>query len=81
MLLLTQVLSYFDNYLLASVILVALAITLIMLYISCYAWVFRVSPTYNIKKTPYPLPSDHICYKKTDSGKPGSSEASEGLLH
>merc|ERR1712210_417845 len=36
-----QVLSYFDNYLLASVILVALAITLIMLYISCYAWVFR----------------------------------------
>merc|ERR1719273_1939124 len=36
-----QVLSYFDNYLLASFILVAAAITLIMLYISCYAWVFR----------------------------------------
>ena len=52
MLLLTQVLSYFDNYLLASVILVALAITLIMLYISCYAWVFRVSPTCNTKKHP-----------------------------
>ena len=65
MLSLTQVLSYFDNYLLASVILVALAITLIMLYISCYAWVFRVSATYNTKK-PYPLPSDHICYKKTE---------------
>ena len=52
MLSLTQVLSYFDNYLLASVILVALAITLIMLYISCYAWVFRVSATCNTKKHP-----------------------------
>ena len=52
MLLLSQVLSYFDNYLLASVILVALAITLIMLYISCYAWVYRVSSTCNTKKHP-----------------------------
>merc|ERR1712020_663305 len=36
-----QVLSHFDNYLLTSVILVALAILLLVLYISCYAWVFR----------------------------------------
>ena len=81
MLSLTQVLSYFDNYLLASVILVALAITLIMLYISCYAWVFRVNSTYNTKN--HPILSHLIIFaiKKLNSGKLGSSEASEGLLH
>ena len=81
MLSLTQVLSYFDNYLLASVILVALAITLIMLYISCYAWVYRVSSTCNTKK--HPILSHLIIFakKKLVSGKPGSSKAGEGLLH
>ena len=38
-----QVWGQFDNYLLTSVILIAVAIILLMLYISCYAWVFRVS--------------------------------------
>merc|ERR1712080_252548 len=36
-----QVWGQFDNYLLTSVILIAVAIILLMLYISCYAWVFR----------------------------------------
>merc|ERR1712018_741588 len=36
-----QVMSHFDNYLLASVILITMAILLIIFYISCYAWVFR----------------------------------------
>ena len=42
-----QVLSNFDNYLLTSVILITLAIALLMFYISCYTWVFRVTFTYN----------------------------------
>merc|ERR1712037_888095 len=69
-----QVLSYFDNYLLASVILVALAITLIMLYISCYAWVFRGN-------LDLPKPAKAFSIKgRLDSFKParqGGSRASQ----
>ena len=72
-----QVLSHFDNYLLTSVILVALAIILLVLYISCYAWVFRVSPK-NINIILIMI--EHLIQGNLDLPKPAKAFSIKGRL-